>query len=122
MIAEISIPWESCLLKNQAYVNGDTKLGHTKACKKAMWDIVLIMRPAMGYDWEWNGGRIQVVITAYRPSVKVDAQNLIDAVSDALEEALRVNDRNFDIAAIGKLDKEDPRIVITIAQEEDDGS
>jgi len=120
MIAEIEIPWESSLLVNQAYVNGDMKLGHTKQCQKAMWDIVVLMRPAVGYGWEWNRERIQVVITAYRPSVRVDAQNLIKVVSDAVEEAIRVNDREFDVAAIGKLDTKNPRIRITLTQEDKD--
>ncbi len=108
------------MLDNQAYVNGDMKLGHTKQCKKAMWDIVMLMRPAVGYDWEWDGERIQVTIRAYRPSVAIDAQNLIKAVSDAIEKALHVDDRNFDVAAVGRLDKEEPRIVITITQTQED--
>jgi len=117
-IAEIEILWESALLDNQAYVNGDTKLGHTRECKKAMWDIVILLRSAVGYDWKWNGERLLVILTAYRPSVRVDAQNLIKACSDAIEEALRVDDLNFDVAAIGKLDKENPRITITLTQEQ----
>jgi len=117
MIAKIEIGWEPDLLDNQSYVNNDMKLGRTVACRKAMWDIVMLMRPAVGYDWEWDGERIQVTITAYRPTVQSDAQNLIKAISDALENALRVNDREFDVSAIGKLDRENPRIEIEVSQD-----
>lgn len=119
ILAEIELKWPPALLKNNAYINGDTKRGHTKACKKAMWDIQLLLRPAIGYDWVWNGERLQITITAYRPTVSSDAQNFVDAVSDAIELAIGVNDREYDVSAKGKLDRDDPRIIITISQEED---
>jgi hypothetical protein len=116
MKARITIAWESALLKNQAYVAGDMKLGHTAACQKAMWDIVMLLRPAVGYGFKWNGNRIQVTITAYLPRTNIDAQNTIAAISDAVEIAIGVDDSNFDVSAIGKLDKDNPRIVIEVSQ------
>ncbi len=118
-LAEIELKWPPALLKNNAYINGDTKRGHTKQCKKAMWDIKMILRPAIGYGWVWNGERLQVTITAYRPTAQSDAQNFVDAVCDAIELAIGVNDREYDVSAIGRLDKADPRIQITISQQED---
>lgn len=116
--AKIEIGWEPDLLDNRAYTNNDMKLGHTAACQKAMWDIVMLMRPAVGYGWEWNGERIQVTITAYRPSNVPDAQNLVKTISDAIEDAIHVNDSNYDVSAIGKLDRANPRIEIDLTQEE----
>lgn len=112
--------WWPWLLKNQAYRNGDPKLGRTTAGIKAMWDLVMLLRPAVGYGFKkkWNGERLQVVITAYRPSNVSDAQNFVDAISDAVEDALGINDSNYDVFAFGKIDKTCPRIRITIMQGE----
>lgn len=116
MKASITIPWAPSLLKNAAYIAGDTKRGHTPQCTKAMWDIVMLLRPAVGYDWVWNQERISVKITAYRPSNTPDAQNLVDAVSDAIEHAIHVNDREYDVSAVGRVDPGNPRIVIELSQ------
>jgi Holliday junction resolvase RusA-like endonuclease len=118
ILAEISIDWESSLLKNQAYYQGDMKKGHTKACVKAMWDIKMLLRPAIGYGWIWNRQRLTVKITAYRPSPVIDAQNLEAAISDAIETAIGVDDREFDIVTIGRMSTANPRIEIEISQED----
>lgn len=111
----IEMPWESYLLKNQAFIAGNPRWGHTKKCKRVMDDIFWLVKEQGGFVW--NGERIQVVITAYRPRLSIDAQNLVDAVSDAIELAIGVNDREYDVSAIGKLDKVNPRIVIELSQD-----
>ena len=118
MNAKIVLEWDSNLLKNQAYVNGDPKLGHTDACLKAMWDIKILFTTA-AWDFQ-DDRRIQVVITAYRPRGNIDAQNLVDAVSDALEDAIHRNDADFDVSAVGKIDASRPRIEIEVSYVEDD--
>lgn len=117
MKAKIELPWMSSLLDNQAYVAGDTKLGHTGDCRTAMWQIVMLLRPAVGYGWEWNGERIQVRITAFRPRKNIDAQNLIKAISDAIEDAIHVDDKYYDIStkAVDKYEGK-PRIEIELSQ------
>lgn len=112
--------WWPWLLKNQAYRNNDPKQGRTKEGKLAMWHLVLMLRPAVGYGFKkkWNGKRLQVIITAYRPNNVSDAQNFVDAVSDAVEDALGINDSDYDVFAFGKIDKENPRIRIQIMQGE----
>ncbi len=117
----ISMPWESALLKNQAFNAGNPRLRHTKQCKQAMDDVFWLVKQASPGAYKWNGGRIKVVITAYRANSLIDAQNLIDAVSDALEVALGVDDKHFDVSAVGKMDAEDPRIVIEIEEVIEDG-
>lgn len=117
MKALISIGWESSLLKNQSYVNNDMKLGHTDPCQKAMWDIKMLLTP-----WAWSFSdkpRIQVTITAYRPRANIDSQSLEAAISDAIEAGIHINDSEYDISIIGKLDRDKPRIEITVSQEED---
>ena len=116
-IAKIEIGWEPSLLKNSAYYLGDTKQGHTKACKKAVYDIVMLLRGELRGRFRWNGERIQVVITAYRPRTNIDAQNFVDAISDAVQIAINVNDSNFDVVAVGKTDTDNPRIEIELIQE-----
>ena len=112
----ISMPWNSALLKNQAYRGNNPRHGHTPQCKAAMDDIFWLVKEQGGFVWA--GGRIQVTITAHRGNSLIDAQNLVDSVSDALELALGVNDRYFDVSAVGKMDKENPRIVIEVEQGE----
>ena len=117
MRAKIVIGWGSALLKNQAYRGGDVRQGHTDACVKAMWDIKMLLT-SVAHSFKPAPPRIQVVITAYRPSGNIDAQNLIDAVSDAVELGINVNDKDFDVSAIGELDLDRPRIEIAITQED----
>jgi len=116
---QISMPFEACLLKNQAYPMGDTKLGHTKQCRKAMDDIFWLVKEQGGFVW--RGGRLKITLTAYVANLSIDAQNLVDAVSDALEVALGVNDKHFDISTIRKVDREKPRIEIQVEQTEHKG-
>jgi len=119
MKAKITLPWMSSLLDNQAYIAGDTKLGHTDACRTAMWQIVMLLRPAMGYGWKWNGERIQVAITAYRPRTNIDAQNLTKAISDAIELAIHVDDKHYDVSSKAVDDYEGKaRIEIEVIQNE----
>jgi Holliday junction resolvase RusA-like endonuclease len=118
----ISIGWQAALSKNQAYNMGDPKLGHTPSCEKAMLDIVLLLRPAIGYGWKWNGERIKVKINVYRPRKNVDAQNFVDSVSDAVEEAIHVDDSNFNVVPLAIDDYEgEPRIEIELTQEVSNG-
>ena len=112
--ASIELPWTSALLKNQSHVGNDMKLGHTKDCMKAMWDIKMLLTP-WGYSFKAEP-RIQVTITAYRPMTNIDAQSLEAAISDAIEQGIHVNDSEYDINIIGKLDKVKPRIVIELSQ------
>jgi hypothetical protein len=116
MIANIELLWDSNLLKNQSYKGNDMKLGHTDACQKAMWDIVMLLRPEL-YGWNWNGERIDVLVRAYRPRTNIDPQNLVDSVSDAIEAAIHVDDKHYDVAAVGIDDYEgEPRIEIELTQ------
>jgi hypothetical protein len=115
-IGKVELLWDSNLLKNQSYINNDMKLGHTPECQKAMWDIVMLLRSQL-YGWNWNGERIQVLIRAYRPRTNIDAQNLIASVSDAIESAIHVDDKHYDVAAVGIDDYEgEPRIEIELSQ------
>lgn len=116
-IAKIEIGWEPSLLKNQSHYLGDNKQGITKSCKKAVYDIVMLLRGELRGRFRWNGERIQVVITAYRPRTNIDAQNFVDAISDAIQIAINVNDSNFDVVAVGKTDTDNPRIEIELIQE-----
>jgi hypothetical protein len=119
MIAKITLVWQSALLKNQAYVAGDMKLGHTDACQKAMWDIKMLIAPAVGYGFakDWNGERIKVKITAYRPRTNIDPHNLEAAIADAIEMGIHVDDSNYDVSAVAVDDYEgEPRIEIELSQ------
>jgi len=115
----ISMPWTSALLKNQAFNANNPRLGYKKQCQRAMDDIFWLVKEQGGF--RWHGGRLKITLTAYVADTRIDAQNLVDAVSDALEIALGVNDKHFDISPIRKVDKEKPRIEIRVEQTEHKG-
>jgi len=116
MKGKITYPYTPYLSKNKAYLLGDTKLGHNSQTQKAMDDIALLIRPPF-YAHKWNDNRIKVTITVYRPNDRSDAQNFVDTISDAIEVGIGVNDSQFDITAIGEVDKDNPRIVIEVEQD-----
>jgi len=116
--AKIAIGWNSALLDNQAYVAGDTKLGHTTDCTKAMLDIKMLLTSVAHSFVADKERRIQVAITAFRPRSNIDAQNLVKACCDAIKHGIHVDDSYYDVEAIGKLDHARPRIEIEITQEE----
>jgi len=117
----MSMPWRSSLLKNQSFNQNNPRHGHTKECKDAMTELFWEMKRAMAGKWKWKGGRLKITLTAYVANRNIDAQNLVDAVSDALEVALGVNDKHFDISPIRKVDKENPRIEIRVEHTEHTG-
>jgi len=118
MNAKIVLGWDSNLLINQAYVNGDTKLGHTHGCTKAMWDIKMLLTSVSRCFDEDENRRIKVVIDAYRPRTNIDPDGLIKAVNDAIKHGIHVDDRFYDTEAIGHIDRLRPRIEISITQED----
>ena len=118
MKAKIVLAWDSNLLINQSYVNGDTKKGRTEECLYAMWGIkMLLTSVAHSFDTD-AARRIKVVIDAYRPRTNIDPDGLIKTVNDAIKHGIHVDDAEYDVTAIGKDDKKRPRIEITIEQEE----
>lgn len=118
---EMSMPWRSSLLKNQSFNQNNPRHGHTKECKAAMDELFWEMKRAMAGKWKWKGGRLKITLTAYVANLNIDAQNLVDAVSDALEVALGVNDSQFDITARRCIDKQNPRIEIRVEHTEHKG-
>jgi len=118
MNAKIVVPWSSKLLINQAYNGGDPKKGHTDDCLYAMWGIKMLLTPvAHSFDEDENR-RIKVVINAYRPRTNIDPDGLIKAINDAIKHGIHVDDRFYDTEANGFIDRDRPRIEITISQED----
>jgi len=115
--AKIVLDWDSHLLVNQSYVNGDTKKGRTKECIHAMWGIKMLLTPVSRDFDEDEDRRITVVINAYRPATNIDPDGLIKAVNDAIKHGIHVDDRFYDTSAIGFIDRDRPRLEIEITQE-----
>ena len=113
---KITLPWRSCLLKNQSFNANNPRYGHTKECKAAMDEIFWEIKRNYPGKFKYNGNRLKVTLTAYVANLNIDAQNLVDSVSDALEVALGVNDKALDITAIREVDKANPRIEIIVEQ------
>lgn len=118
MNAKIVAPWSSALLKNQARKNSGIKGSYSDDCLLAMWGIkILLTSVSRSFDEDENR-RIQVTINAYRPRANIDAQNLVDTVSDAIEPGIHVNDKYYDVTAVGFLDPANSRIEIELFQED----
>ena len=122
---EVSLPFESALLKNQSHRTDrhTGRRGKTAACAKAMQDIVFTIRGECHKQGVYFvEGDIKLMIAVYRPKTNIDAQNVVDAVCDAVRDAINVDDRwDESVLTISKLDKADKRIVIIIEQEDSDG-
>lgn len=119
MKAKIVLEWDSNLLVNNSYVNGDTKLGRTEECQHAMWGIKMMLTPVSRSFDEDENRRIKVVINAYRPRTNIDPDGLVKAVNDGIKHGIHVDDRFYDTSAIGYIDRDRPRIEISIEQMEE---
>ena len=118
MEAKIVLPWMSSLLINQAYNGDDPRKGRKSKCLDAMLQIKLMLT-SVAYSFDADEDRrITVVIDAYRPRTNIDPDGLVKAVNDAIKHGIHVDDKYYDTMAIGHIDRERPRIEITISQED----
>jgi len=116
MKGKIVYPYEPYLNKNSMHPLGDAKLGYVSRAKKAMDGISFLIRPPF-YGYRWNNNRIKVTITVYRPQENIDPHNFETSICDAIKVGIGVDDCEFDVSCIGKVDKENPRIVIEVEQD-----
>lgn len=115
LIGKITVPWMPSLLVNTAYANSDMKKGHTRKCLEAMWQITMMLGPAVGYSWKWDGKRrIDVAITLWNHR-SADPDGLSKSIDDAIKGAIGVDDLFFDTHCVGDSDKGETRIEIELS-------
>jgi len=119
MKGKIEIPWSGArhLSKNVLYYGGNKRNGMTKEARTEIDGAALELRSKF-YGYKWTDVRIKVNIFVFRPRTNIDAQNWVDAVSDLVELAIGVDDSNFDVTPFCVDDKNDPRVVIEVEQDE----
>lgn len=119
MNGKIEIPWVGArhLSKNVLYNAGNKQLGLTREAQAEINGAALMLRSKfIGY--KWSDSRIKVMVIVCRPRTNIDAQNWVDAASDLVELAIGINDSNFDVTPICIDDKQNPRVIIEVEQEE----
>lgn len=95
-------------------VTGRTYLCHGYRSAKRF--IALKFRSLIQYHNFEPRTPVLVVITVYSKTRSCDAHNYAEGVCDAIEAAIGVNDRWFQVYTIPKVDKKNPRIEIEVMQ------
>ncbi len=112
---KISIPYNTVLSKNRMWRHGRGRTYINPATKAEIAAIALLLKSRRG---NWTTGKLYVNITVYRPNMRADPANFIDAILDGVKEATRVDDRYYSGSWDWELDKENPRIEIEVKQGE----
>ncbi len=113
MKASITIPYNTVLSKNVMWRHAKGRT-YLNPATKAEIDAIA---------WELKGGawrksKLFVDIMIYRPDMRSDPVNFLDAIIDGIKVATGVDDNLYSGSWDWELDKENPRITITISQEE----
>jgi len=115
MRIKISIPYSAALLKNRMWRHGKGRTYLNPATKKEIEAIGIEIK-SKGVAWEKR--KIWVCIKVYRPDMRADPCNFIDAILDGVKVGTGVDDRYYSGLWDWELDKDNPRIEITVDQRE----
>ncbi len=115
MIVTISVPYTTALSKNWMYRHNRGRT-HIPVNAKAEMDAIAIELKSKAQGHVWEKGKLSVQIMIYRPNMRADPSNFVDAINDAVKVATGVDDRHYSGSFDWVLDKENPRIEITVAQ------
>ena len=117
-IIKIEIPYMITLSKNQSHRNiAINKRVPTKAYTKALKAIAILIKGQMNKSKvSFTEGKVWLNIMIYRPNMRGDPANFIDALCDGVKGALGVDDRYYSVNLDWVLDKDNPRITIEVRQ------
>ena len=91
-----------------------------KAYTKTLEDIgTLILGKLNGHKFAKD--KIMLDIMVYKTNMNGDPLNLVDGIADAVKGVIGVDDRYYGMFLDWEIDKENPRIELTIKQEDIDG-
>lgn len=110
------IPYDPALNKN---FGGRDKRYKDDGTTKAQNDIAWVMWSEGVLPYMWRDADIKVVIHVYRPRDIIDASNFQGRILDGIELGTGVDDKHYnDVTCKGFIDKVNPRIVVTLTQED----
>ncbi|MGC9455249.1 MAG: hypothetical protein ACP5HU_10350 [Phycisphaerae bacterium] len=118
--ARVAVPFSYAASKNHIYAR--TRRGHVamrreSAAKRR--EITLLIRSAVR-DVRVAHNKVWIDILVQKPDHRGDAMNVVDLVSDAVKDALGVDDRWFCIRRLDwEIVKADPQLFIGIGQNSD---
>src|SRR3990167_9191965 len=123
-LPEIVVPYNPHLSKNRANMIGRGKfykpLPHVKAKEEIEWELARVWKKEKDVilNSDYNIEKIWLNIYLYKPRKNIDAINCLDAVADAVQNALGFNDSMFGVYRINwEIDKINPRLSISIGFE-----
>jgi len=114
---KITIPYNTILSKNRMWRHGRGRTYINPATKAEIGAIAMMLKAKRIH---WNIGKLFVNVVVYRPDMRADPVNFLDAILDGVKVATGVDDRYYSGSWDWQLDKEKPRIEITVWQEEED--
>ena len=120
MEIKVTIPYDTCLSKNQTHYNVSVrKRVRTKAYVEMLKVIDALIKKEMSrLSIAFHTRKVWVDIMIFRPNMRADPINFLDALSDAVKGAISIDDRYFAGSWNWVIDKQNPRIEIIISQEE----
>ena len=119
MKGKITIPYNIALSKNAMHGLGGGKLYLNPETKAEMDAIAYLIRPPF-YGYTFTDAKIYVRIMVYRPDMRGDAQNFVDAICDGIKVGIGRDDNVFAVSVDWELDPDNPRIEIEVEQGEKD--
>lgn len=116
-IVRVVVPFDYGFSKNSIYGTG--KGGHVFLRKehRRLRDLLTYKIKLGSSGEEWYEDKVWLDIFVEKPNHQGDAVNVVDAVCDAVKEAIGVDDNWFSIRKLDwQIVKEDPRLVVGIGQ------
>ena len=117
MVVTFSVPYTMSLSKNRMWRH-DRGRTHIAKDTKAEMDAIAIELKARSRGHVWEKRKLWVKLMIYRPDMLADPSNFVDAINDAVKIATGVDDNQYSGSYDWKIDKEKPRIEITVEQSE----
>lgn len=116
----VVIPYLTNLSKNKKFIGASRgRLVQSPSYKNAKKQIEILIRKAYEESHEIFVDKKKLYVSAffYRPDMRTDIGNFLEAISDSISNVIGVNDRYFAFKEWDyQIDKESPRIFILIEQ------
>ncbi len=109
----IEIPYNTILSKNRMWRHGRGRT-YINPGTKAEINAIAVLLKACRCQWEVR--KLFVHVMVYRPDMRADPVNFLDAILDGVKVATGVDDRYYSGSWDWKLDKGNPRIEIEVKQ------
>lgn len=116
-MVKLSIPYNKELSKNRMWLKKRGGGVYLNLDTVAEQEAIAVQIQAAQIDWKPKS-KLWVRIMVYRPHLLGDPANFVDTILDAVQEGTGVNDRYYSGSWDWIVDKDNPRIEITVEQEE----